>query len=65
LTLPNRKRARAFIKRHQGLICDGFFIDNKMLLSGDPSKFIVNYPIVDFERKDRNLSHFHLVMGGK
>jgi len=63
--LLNRSRARAFIKKYRRLIQEGFFTDNKMLLGGDPAKFIVKYPVSDFERKGRNLSHFHLVMSKK
>jgi len=63
--LLNRKRAKVFIRKYRNLIREGFFIDNKKLLTKNPSKFIVKRKIEDFEDENHNLSHFHLVMSKK
>lgn len=62
LGLLNRKRAKSFLKKYHPLIYQGFFIDNKKLLSKDPRCFIVRKKIDDFENRSRNLSHFHLAI---
>ncbi len=60
--LLNRERARSFIERYKHRIIDSSFIDNRRLLSLDPSQFIVRDPPEMFEDKSRNRSHFAFVM---
>ncbi len=60
--LLNRTRAPRYFRNFQNRLIEFGYYDNKMLLSGDIDSYMISEPMRDFDKADKNRSHFRYIL---